>query len=172
MSKIFSIVVMSFLFFIPSTFAFDVCLDGFGEAGVDGTYVDSGNNGKPYYLKSPYEIFWWNSDGNWLISYGSALDSNDPAQYYATQNVATPDLVSSWTVYLGYTPAGTITECSEPEPDPIVDSGLFGSSTATSTPTLGDVTVGLSIIIVLLFLFVIAYVWNIISEKRKKPWHS
>ena len=57
-------------------------------------------------------------------------------------------------------------------PEPPIDSNLFGSSTATSTPTLGDVSFGLSIIIVLISLFVIAYIYNTITDKKRKPWHS
>lgn len=57
-------------------------------------------------------------------------------------------------------------------PEPPIDSGLFGSSTEQFTPTLGDVSFGLGIIIVLFFTFLIAYIWNTINDKKKKPWHS
>jgi len=57
-----------------------------------------------------------------------------------------------------------------PEDPPEPESTLFGSSTATTTVTLGDVSMGIAIIIVLLFLFVVAYIWNTITDKAKKPW--
>lgn len=41
---------------------------------------------------------------------------------------------------------------------------------ASTTPTIGDLSVGLAIIIVLMFLITIGFIWNTMTDKKKQPW--
>lgn len=81
-----------------------------GLASVNGDYIDSGwLNGKRYYvLFTDNDIrIWWNS-ASWIIG----EYSTDTTYYWSSDNVVTPDLVSSWTVFIpggGIAPAPTIT---------------------------------------------------------------
>ena len=90
MKKIFTILFLIFSFFC---FAQNIVITGAGTSTVNGTYVNNGTqNGKPKYINNAtqIEIIW--SSTYWLI-----ID-NVSAFYYSTNDVASPNLVTTWLV--------------------------------------------------------------------------
>jgi len=66
----------------------NIVVAGAGTAAVNGVYVPVGDvNGKPAYQKGEYPLRWYGTQ--W------ALYSNNIG-YYSTEDVATPDLVTTW----------------------------------------------------------------------------
>ena len=71
-------------------------VSGAGTSAVNGTYVEDGTlKGKPKYTYNGYLLQWdYDSLGEylvWCIKKGDFF-----YYYYSTQNVATPDLVTTW----------------------------------------------------------------------------
>jgi len=156
------ILIILTLFLPTKTFA-ENCylLTNFGTSNVNGTYTEySTYNSKPTYFNQSNYIFWMSS-GYWLIK-GSITDNN--SLYYIQSNDATPPTGTSWILNLGTPPAGTVstTECEEEPPETPANTG------STTSATLNDVTLGLGIIITLMFLGYIGFIFNRISSK--KPW--
>jgi len=83
----------------------DMIVAGAGTTAVNGTYVENGTlNGKPKYTYSTHIIQW---DGRWVISYNGAT-----TVYKSNENVATPDLVTTWAKVYGASPVPTVTAAS------------------------------------------------------------
>jgi len=63
------------------------------------------------------------------------------------------------------------TDCPDPDPEPTVIDGYLDPTVGTSTDNeyLGGINFGLSIIIVILSIYLIAYIFNTFN-KKKKPW--
>lgn len=75
----------------------------FGWTQINGQYFQTGSlNGKPRYFFGTNEIFW--DVTAWKIMWGGST-----TMYVSSQDVATPDLITSWDVYIAVPPAGTIT---------------------------------------------------------------
>ncbi|MCH8569509.1 MAG: hypothetical protein LAT67_14640 [Balneolales bacterium] len=88
-------------------FAQNMEVSGAGSANANGTYIETGTSeGKPRYVKDgdpSWEIIWqWGI--RWVIAeYGME-------NYEAWENVATPNLVTTWDVSMGFSPAPTVTQ--------------------------------------------------------------
>lgn len=91
---------------------------GAGSSAMNGTYVNYGTaNGKPKYSKDgtdSYPRIYWSS-GFWVMD----VTGNAVADYSSNQDVATPDLVTTWNVVEGVGPAPTVTKT------PATPAGLF-----------------------------------------------
>ena len=86
----------------------DMIVAGAGSSVVNGTYIESGtNSGKPMYDNGNYRISW--SGSSWAI-----MDYVTLTFYYrSNNNVATPDLVTTWVKYgAGVDPVPTVTAAS------------------------------------------------------------
>jgi len=93
----------------------DMIVSGAGTSAVNGTY-EEGNyiNGKPSYNKAQDYILYWRRDADleeyvWGIFTSSGISS----LYYSLDDVASPDLCSSWAVLNGVSPAPTVTKEGE-----------------------------------------------------------
>jgi len=87
----------------------DMVVSGAGTSAVNGTYVyDSIVNGKPKYVKSgtQFTIFWYS-----FLAFKYWQTVADSNKYYRSyDDVATPDLVTTWSVYTdGIAPIPTVT---------------------------------------------------------------
>jgi len=79
----------------------DMIVSGAGTTTVNGTYVESGTvNGKPYYAKESFTIKW--AASQWQIK--SFL-----LWYFSNNDVATPDLCTTWNSFEGFDPVPTVT---------------------------------------------------------------
>ena len=79
-----------------------VTVSGAGTSEANGTYVYAGDAyGKPYYSKGSDTITWFDAMGFKLWNLGGL--------YQSTDDVATPDLVTTWTVSAGSMPVPTVT---------------------------------------------------------------
>ena len=90
MKKIFTSLFLIFSFFC---FAQNIVITGAGTSTVNGTYVNNGTqNGKPKYINNAtqIEIIWLSTF--WIIR------NNAYAFYYSTNDVASPNLVTTWLV--------------------------------------------------------------------------
>jgi len=121
------------LFFLPVVaFAADMEASGYGTGGTNGVYIDQSTsvNGYPSYYNGAYYLCHMNTAHTWEIGIdGLCIDGSGTAPYYYTDDVAgTPDLVTTWLVNDGASPAGTVVEYDPGSPDP------DASSTATTTP--------------------------------------
>jgi hypothetical protein len=79
-----------------------------GTTAVNGTYVsNSAQNDRPVYrlYDALYYIMW--DDPDWYIYY---YDTGFTYLYVSTDDVATPDLCTTWTVVDGDAPVPTVTE--------------------------------------------------------------
>lgn len=92
----------------------NIFVSGFIVSGIygatNGTYLYMGLlNGKPYYKKGIYYIFWNSLQGAWSLC-GTSLDmtSGVLANYFSNENVANPTLVTSWSSGQLYQPSGTV----------------------------------------------------------------
>jgi hypothetical protein len=85
----------------------DILVSGAGTAGANGTYVyDSDYGGKPKYVKDACVIRWYAG-----IAWQITNPTDNDVYYVAFQDVATPDLVATWSVAAqGDSPAPTVTE--------------------------------------------------------------
>lgn len=82
---------------------------GAGTSEVNGTYVQSGiNDGKPKYTKDSFTLSWF-AAGVWLIYV-------EPFDYYyrSFDDVATPDLCTTWVAVDGVEPVPTVTAPTVP----------------------------------------------------------
>jgi hypothetical protein len=76
---------------------------GFGTEAVNGTYPYLFTmNGRPQYAKATQRVYWRGT--KWLIEETGADD-----YYESTDDVATPNLVTTWTTVTGSLPIGTVT---------------------------------------------------------------
>lgn len=81
----------------------DMIVAGAGTTAVNGTYVESGTlDGKPYYTYSTYTLMWLADDEAWVIVATIGL-------YGSYDNVATPDLCTTWFKVNGSLPVPTVT---------------------------------------------------------------
>ena len=86
----------------------DMIVSGAGSSVINGTYIESGTyNGRSMYDNGNYRILWLGA-GWGIVNYVNL------AYYYrSTDDVATPDLVTTWTVYqTGILPVPTVTAAS------------------------------------------------------------
>ena len=89
----------------------DMIVAGAGNSAVNGTYVETGTyNGKPRYIKnSEYGIAW--NGVIWFIYGEGDVGWREYTSEYPT-DAATPDLVTTWFVYLSPAPVPTVTAAS------------------------------------------------------------
>lgn len=77
-------------------------VSGAGTSAANGTWTYAGDAyGKPYYSKGSDTIMWFDVMGFKLWNLGGL--------YQSTDDVATPDLVTTWTVSAGSLPLPTVT---------------------------------------------------------------
>jgi hypothetical protein len=91
----------------------DIIVSGAGTGHANGHYLQSGiSNGKPYYEKTGNQdpLILWVQDA-WRIY--DSID-NEENWYFSTEDVATPDLVTSWDVDQGSSPAPAVIAQAEP----------------------------------------------------------
>jgi len=83
----------------------DMIVSGAGSSDSNGTYVESGeSSGKPEYSMGDQRIRW--SGTQWEIRYYKYF----MIDYYSTDDVATPDLCTTWQVGgHGLSPVPTVT---------------------------------------------------------------
>ncbi len=87
MKKIFTILFLTFNFLC---FSQNITISGAGTTSVNGTYTQNGMQaGKPIYLGPNTNYINW-TGSFWLIRSVNAV------YYYSADNVATPDLVTTW----------------------------------------------------------------------------
>ena len=83
----------------------NIIVSGAGSSEVNGTYAVVGEEGgKPLYANSDIQIVW--DIDKWIIMYS-------PTQfiyYLSEDDVATPDLCTTWEVYDGEPPVPTVTK--------------------------------------------------------------
>ena len=87
----------------------NIIVSGAGSTEVNGTYVDTGelSGNRPYYennANSDIQIVWYGSA--WIIM----KMSTQFIYYYSSDDVATPDLCTTWGVYDGEPPVPTVTK--------------------------------------------------------------
>ena len=87
----------------------NIIVSGAGSTEVNGTYVDTGqlSGNRPVYVNnanSDIGIVW--DSGAWMIM----NPSTRVIYYYSSNNVATPDLCTTWEVYSGESPVPTVTK--------------------------------------------------------------
>ena len=85
----------------------NIIVSGAGSSEVNGTYVDTGelSGNRPVYennANSDIAIGW---DNAWLI-----MSSTYVIYYYSDDDVATPDLCTTWEVNGGESPVPTVTK--------------------------------------------------------------
>lgn len=82
---------------------------GFGVTEINGRY-DLFNilNGKPQYFFGAHQIYW-------DVSVWKIMLNGTGTVYVSSQDVATPDLITSWDIYISTPPAGTITASIDPQ---------------------------------------------------------
>ena len=79
-------------------------VSGAGTSAVNGTHVESGQiSGKPFYIYDNCGIMWTGTA--WTILHSDG----DPYYYYSYDDVATPDLCTTWEVHEGELPVPTVT---------------------------------------------------------------
>lgn len=80
-------------------------VSGAGTSAANGTWTYAGElYGKPYYALGENMLFWYGAGGYWVLA----------SSYYSTDDVATPDLVTTWTVSAGSLPLPTVTSATVP----------------------------------------------------------
>ena len=82
----------------------NIIVSGAGTSAVNGTYTESGTyGGRPKYVYDNYVLVW---------SSGWELGTSDyvTAYYYSEDDVATPDLCTTWKVDEGKKPVPTVTK--------------------------------------------------------------
>ena len=89
----------------------NIIVSGAGSSEVNGTYVDTGqlSGKKPIYANnanSDIVIGWDSGEKKWLIK----NLSTQVIYYYSSNNVATPDLCTTWEVADGEPPVPTVTK--------------------------------------------------------------
>ena len=86
----------------------NIIVSGAGATEVNGTYAESGEEGgKPLYAKANSDIvIGWDSSGVWVIGTSDYVT----AYYYSSDDVATPDLCTTWEVNEGEPPVPTVTK--------------------------------------------------------------
>ena len=83
----------------------NMIVSGAGTSAVNGTYVESGTfEGRPKYVYDNYIILWDSSA--WVIGTSDYVT----AYYYSNEDVATPDLCTTWKVADGEPPVPTVTK--------------------------------------------------------------
>jgi len=89
----------------------NIIVSGAGSTEVNGTYVESGEEGgKQLYANNANSdiVIGWDSSGVWAIGTSDYVT----AYYYSSDDVATPDLCTTWEVYEGEPPVPTVTAVS------------------------------------------------------------
>ncbi len=110
-------------------------VSGAGTSTANETYVENGTqNGKPYYEYFDQAIQW--NGIAWQIT-GS---SGTITWYESTEDVATPNLVSSWDIVDGSAPAPTVSEEGGGPVAPTVTTSAVTAITTTGGTGNGDVT--------------------------------
>jgi len=105
----------------------DIIVAGAGSSSVNGTYTHTGTaNSKPLYgMGASYDIRW--SGTAWQIRGFTFL-----IYYQSSDDVATPDLVTTWTLGAsGTNPVPTVTESEDPAPSTDTPS-------TDTPPSIGD----------------------------------
>ena len=90
----------------------DMIVSGAGTGYLNGTWTQvTDYNGKSRYihpiLSTGSNILWFNN--KWIIGYDPDYGATSGNQYYSTDDVATPDLVTTWIVGRGSSPVPTVT---------------------------------------------------------------
>ncbi len=110
-------------------------ISGAGSSQLDGNYIRAGLTfGKPQYQHDNHKIFW---DGSkWLITFGTVDIAGpiDEQYYYSNENVASPNLCSTWNLNLGSAPAPSISRvCNNGTVNSITTVTACGSFTWSNT---------------------------------------
>lgn len=85
----------------------NIIVSGAGSTEVNGTYAVIGEEGgKPIYANNDIYIIWIEWIEGWIL--GNV--SNNFIYYVSIDDVATPDLCTTWEVYDGEPPAPTVTK--------------------------------------------------------------
>mgnify|MGYP007069048391 CR=1 FL=1 len=89
----------------------NIIVSGAGSSEVNGTYVDTGelSEGRPVYANnanSDIVIGWNSAQCLWLIM----NSSTQVIYYFSEDDVATPDLCTTWKVAHGESPVPTVTK--------------------------------------------------------------
>lgn len=122
----------------------DIIVSGAGTGQANGLYLQAGiENGKPFYEKTGNQdplILWVEQDNLFAWRIFDSIDNVD-TWYFSAENVATPDLVTTWTVHIGNAPAPTVTAQTEPQTttQDIEVSPASSFRVAIYGSTLGDI---------------------------------
>ena len=82
----------------------NIIVSGAGTSAVNGTYTESGTfGGRPKYVYDNYVLVW---SSGWVIGTSDYVT----AYYVSNDNVATPDLCTTWEVFDGEPPVPTVTK--------------------------------------------------------------
>ena len=85
----------------------NIIVSGAGSSEVNGTYTESGTyEGRPKYVYDNYVLIWSSGMVRWVIGTSDYVT----VYYISNENVATPDLCTTWKVYDGEPPVPTVTE--------------------------------------------------------------
>jgi hypothetical protein len=111
----------------------DLTVSGAGTGAVNGDYNQVGTtNGRPDYSNGGGITIFWDASLFWTIYSFSYL-------YYSYDDVATPDLVTTWAVSAGSPPVPTVT-AGGGAVAPTVTTGSASSITTTTATLPGNVT--------------------------------
>ena len=169
----FIIALILFFFNIKKSYALEpqVFVSGAGTSAVNGCYTDTGN-----LSRGTYPIF---SNGTYYLGVNSTTYDADPL-YWMFSNDPEIDSMNlyytalangrfgTYSVNSGSSPAPTVVEtCDEEPPDPDPEPTAT-TTTASTTEMLGSIAFGMGIMLVLIGMFLTAYIWGTIN--RKKPW--
>ena len=87
----------------------NIIVSGAGSSEVNGTYVDTGqlSEGRPVYANNANSdiAIGWNSGAWWIMNFSTYV-----IYYFSEDDVATPDLCTTWEVYDGEPPVPTVTK--------------------------------------------------------------
>jgi hypothetical protein len=109
-------------------------VSGAGTTDANGTYyyllmLD----GKPFYHWGAWNIQWNDGSREWRLQYGATV------YYKSTDDVATPDLVTTWTAIAGSLPVPTVVDATTVNDDEVfVAMGRYERPRRTSKATFTD----------------------------------
>ena len=85
----------------------NIIVSGAGTSAVNGTYTESGTyEGRPKYVYDNYVLMWNGLEIAWVILHSDGY----PTYYYSSDDVATPDLCTTWEANSGEPPVPTVTK--------------------------------------------------------------
>jgi len=125
--KITVLVLISF-FFLPNNAlaSGELCASGWGRSVDNGTWTILDTvGGKPRYQLGSDYLVWSPTASYWAFTdYNGDPAGHNHVWYYSTSDVSTPESATSWNIYEGDSPSGTIT------------TGVCSGGGATTTPSV------------------------------------